>query len=392
MASFSVPSHGLAARVSQERRAALEHRFGALADLPAPDAAQTQDLPGQVVIVEQGQPGIDMLVEAYALRRPDAAMVVIGDDLSSRLVRALFRFDASDVLTGDASEADLEAAVTQLLAPKPEGDTFAWAFTGAVGGAGATTLAIEAAFNLANGPDAGPVCLIDLHMSGGMTMAFLDGEPKLDLRSVCADPERLDETLLRVYAWSHEKGVSVLAPPRDRNGEQTATLDGVLRLLDVALSTYGRVIIDLPRHRLPWTDPVLSAVDEAVVVSEMTVPSLHAAADLCREIDTIRGDGTPTRFVLNRMFGKKRHRNSFPIDKAERAIGRSIDNTVSSDWDAARMAVNLGLPIAQVKPRCPLVKDVDVLVRRLMGDSVSGRGETRSRTREESRRRRREAA
>ena len=65
-----------------------------------------------------------------------------------------------------------------------------------------------------------------------------------------------------------------------------------------------------------------------------------------------------------------RFRAEFAVDKAEKAIERSIDATITSDWDAARTAVNLGKPIADVKPKSALVADISALVDRLMPDGV----------------------
>ena len=144
----------------------------------------------------------------------------------------------------------------------------------------------------------------------------------------------------------------------------------VLRLLDVSCAVFPYVILDMPRHMMPWTKPVLAAVDQAIVISELTVPSLHAAADMCRDIDVLRGEGSKARLVLNRMFQKKQFRAGFPVDTAEKAIERKIDVTVTSDWDAARTAVNLGKPIANVKPKSPLVMDVDALVRKFAPEGM----------------------
>ena len=99
-----------------------------------------------------------------------------------------------------------------------------------------------------------------------------------------------------------------------------------------------------------------------MVVSELTIPSLHAAADTAAHIDRLREGGEASRIVLNRMVSGKRNRHAISIEKAERAIGRDINATVASDWDAARSAVNLGKPIADVMAKSPLVKDVAAFV------------------------------
>jgi len=361
----------LAALVTEARRPGLAGQ-GEISDLGDPRTAL--GLPGDIIVVELACENAVSIIEAYAFRRPEAAMIVIGDDLSAGVVRALLRFRYSDVVAAFTDADGLAATISELSErislPRGGDDAGAgstcWAFAGAVGGAGATTLAIEAAFALAKHEPERSVCLIDLNFACGMATSFLDGHAKLDLRAICEAPERLDATLLRVYAWSHEKGVHVIAAPHDRMADIVANENAVLSLLDVACAAYDRVILDLPRHRLEWTDPVLGAVNEAIVVSELTVPSLHAGADLCRAVDSLRDGGKPARLVLNRMFSKKSHRHSFPIDKAEHAVQRKIDHIVRSDWETARMAVNVGMPMALVKAKSPVVRDIAEMVEQLM--------------------------
>ncbi|MEM9740331.1 MAG: hypothetical protein AAF829_10705 [Pseudomonadota bacterium] len=335
---------------------------------------EAESLPGRIAIVDFSILGAGALLEAYALRRPDCAMLLIGRDLPTQAVRSLFRFVASDVLDSDATPADIVAAC-EGLAQKIHGfggetdkDNSAgcWALRGAVGGAGVTTLAIEMAFATLRARPAWRVCVVDLNLTDGMSASFLDGEKKLDVSVLASSPERIDPSLLNAYAFEHEKGIFLLAAPRNSTAELVAKTEGVLQLLDVACSMFDHVIVDLPRHRTAWTETVLAAADEVFVVSELTVPSLHAAGDLCRETDEIR-QGAPSRLVLNRMFAKRSHRHSFPIEKAERAIHRKINHTVRSDWEHARMAVNLGMPVAQVKPKSPLVKDVADITDAVLG-------------------------
>lgn len=333
-----------------------------------------QELPGDLVVIDYRQPGAQTLLEAYALRRPEVGFLLIGDDLPAQAVRALFRFAASDVLSAGATPEMITTACRGLAGQvRKTGETknssMCWAMRGAVGGAGVTTLAIELAFAVQQRHPTWQVGMIDLNLTDGMSAAFLDGQKKLDVAGLCAAPERIDSTLLRAYSWEHEKGIYLMAAPRAPLAEDVATSEGILRLLDIACGMFDHVVVDMPRHRTPWTEPILAAVDEVLVVSELTVPSLHAAGDLCREVDAIRMGAAPSRLVLNRMFAKRSHRHSFPIDKAERAIHRKIDFTVRSDWDAARMAANLGMPIAQVKARSPLVKDVATLAGVLSGET-----------------------
>lgn len=328
---------------------------------------------GDVMLIEQGMTGYDQIVLLLAVERPQTAVIVVSDHLPGHMVRALMKLQQSDILPSSASLGDVVEAAERLVeacaetgGPSvPDASAQCWAFRGAVGGAGVTSIAIESAFELARRNPENKICLIDLNVSDGMVVPFLDGQAKLDLNALYAAPERLDARLLQAWCWEHEDGVSVLAGKRDIDADLKATEPAILRLLDVACSVFDFVVVDMPRHRMSWSSAVMSAVDEVVIISELTVPSLHAAADTCRDIDPSREGRAPARLVLNRMFAKRRFKAEFDLEQAERAIQRQIDATISSDWDAARTAVNLGQSIAKVKPKSLIVSDVAKLVQKL---------------------------
>ncbi|MEZ5954598.1 MAG: hypothetical protein R3C13_09875 [Hyphomonas sp.] len=361
----------MAALVSPERLETLKTICTDVADLSGASASGSAVKFGNgIVVLEQSQAGWDQLLLKLAVDRPSTAVIVLSDQIPAHMVRALMKLDMSDILPTSAGAADLlESALKfseTLEADGGSSGNVCWAFRGAVGGAGVSTIAIESAFELARRFGPGKVCLVDLNVADGMITSFLEAVPKLDLAALSAAPDRLDTRLLAAWCSQHESGVSVIASPRNPDADALASEPAILRLLDVACGTFEFVIMDMPRHLLPWTKSVLAAVDEAVIISELTVPSLHAAADMCRETDVLRRDRVPARLVLNRMFQKKSMRASFPVDKAEKAIERKINATITSDWDAARTAVNLGRPIAEVKPKSPLVADVAALVEQML--------------------------
>lgn len=350
-----------------------------LSQMAAPDVVMRHG--GGLILIEQGMPGWDQLLLLLAVERPSTAVIVVSDQLPAHMVRALMKLEAWDVLAVSAEAGDVMETAARLTDARTEAkggpaNSVCWAFRGAVGGAGVSTLAIESAFALARLVGPGKVCLVDLNLADGMTASFLEAVPKLDLQALSAAPERLDARLLAAWCWQHEDGVSIIASPRNPEADALASEAAILRLLDVACAAFPYVILDMPRHMMPWTKSVMAAVDQAVIVSELTVPSLHAAADMCRDADVLRGDASKARLVLNRMFQKKQFRAGFPVDQAEKAIERKIDVTVTSDWDAARTAVNLGKPIANVKPKSALVLDVDGMVRKFAPDGMIENSQT----------------
>lgn len=312
-------------------------------------------------------------VQTLAANERAAPVLLIGERLPTTVVRNLMRLAASDVLEAPFSADQLCAAATTLLASAqpaptpsaPVGGSHCWAVTGAVGGAGATTIAVEIATALAarSGKDKS-VCLIDLNMADGAAAAYLGAQPNMRLGDFTGAAERIDAALLQAFVSPVNKQLDLLASPRDPDAFDTVSSEAVLRMLEVACECYEWVILDLPRHRRSWTLEALSGCDETLVISELTVPALIAARSLAEEVESALAGRAKPRIVLNRlasrMFGP-----APSMSEAERALQRKADAGISSDWEAAAAAANLGGAIAQHRPKSKIVKDIAQLVDRL---------------------------
>jgi len=300
--------------------------------------------------------------------------LLLGTRLPASLVRALMRLPASDVLEAPFTDEDLQNAVYGLLdaagaqaAAAAGPRSHCWTVMGAVGGAGATTLAIEAACALARRSRKDrSVCLVDLNLADGATAAYLGATPAMGLASFGPAAERMDAALLAAFTTPIGKGLDLLACPRDPQGFDEISREAVLRILEIACEAYDHVVVDMPRHRRSWTLEVLAGSDEVLVISELTVPALLAARSLSEEVEQALPTSVKPRIVLNRlanrMFGA-----APSLAEAERALQRKADGGISSDWDAAAASVNLGGPISQHRPKSKIVRDIDALVDRIVG-------------------------
>jgi pilus assembly protein CpaE len=321
-------------------------------------------------------------IAALAASAEPPPTLLLGAHLPAGLVRGLLRIPRSDVLEAPYSPDALTAAAQALLtAPPPQKVTVApalgpivrsrcWAVMGAVGGAGATTLAVELASQLsAHTTRERGVCLVDLNLADGAAAAYLGVKGAMPLGEIGAAPDRLDAGLLHAFAAQVTKRLDLLAGPRDPTAFEHASREVVLRILELACESYESVIIDMPRHRRPWTLEVLSGSDEALIVSELTVPALLAARSFSDEVEAALPTGPKPRIVLNRtasrMFGP-----APSMVEAERALQRKAEAGISSDWEAAAASVNLGGPISQHRPKSKIVRDVAALVERLLAEDA----------------------
>jgi len=313
-------------------------------------------------------------VKALVAAKAPPPVLMVGGSLPASLVRDLLRLEHADILEAPFAPDQLTSAIQALLAgmaaaPAPAGPASGsrcWAVMGAVGGAGATTLAIEMAHALST-RDKARVCLIDLNLADGAAAAYLGVNGALRLSDFAAAPERIDTAVLQALSAAVSPSFDLLAAPRDPTGFDLATRDAVLRLLEVACETYDWVILDMPRHRRAWSLEALSGCDEILVISELTVPALLAARSLSDEVEHALSGAAQPRIVLNRLasrvFGP-----APSMTEAERALQRKAVAGVSSDWEAAAASANLGGPVAQHRPKSKIVKDVQVLVEKLVAE------------------------
>jgi len=306
---------------------------------------------------------------ALAARTRPPAVLLAGAQLPAALARALMKFDRSDVLEPPLSAAELARAAGALFASavttaEPV-NAHCWSVVGAVGGAGATTIAVELATTLAR-RSAGDrrVSLVDLNLVDGAAAAYLGATPTMLLAEASSAPERIDAALLNAFSMRVGEGMDLLAAPRDPKAFTRVSRTAVCRMLEVACQVYDWIVVDLPRHQQPWTLDVLAGSDEILIISELTVPALLSARALAAEIEQELPDGARPRIVLNRLasrvFGP-----APSLAEAEKALQRRADAGITSDWEAAAASVNLGGSISQHRPRSKIVRDIGALVDRL---------------------------
>jgi len=369
-------------QIQGRRILALGAGLSAFADGPLAGAALTRGSTAQLEGLSPGAFDLILIdadawdaqalgaaVKALSAMRGAPPMLMLGESLPAGLVRNVLRLEAADILEAPFAPEQLSAAVQALLAeaqpaavPASGGNSRCWGVTGAVGGSGATTIAIEIAHALAaqSGKERS-VCLVDLNLADGATAAYLGCSPTTRLSDFGQAADRIDAAMLHAFVTPVSKCLDLMAGVRDANAFDSVGREAVLRMLEVACECYDWVILDLPRHRRPWTLEVLAGCDEVMIISELTVPALLAARAYSDEIEDGLGGGLRPRIVLNRlasrMFGP-----APSMTEAEKALQRKAEAGISSDWEAAAASVNLGGPIAQHRPKSKIVKDVQALV------------------------------
>jgi pilus assembly protein CpaE len=283
-------------------------------------------------------------------RRP---VIVVTPELDASTPRRLVQMQVADYLVKPVAAVDLVAAcakAARAAAGSELKEAQIHTFLPAVGGAGATTLAIQAALTLQDSGTKGgsSTCLVDLNFEHSACADYLDLKPRLDLDEIEPRPDRLDRQLLEVMMSHHSSGLQVIAAPSRPAEMRSFDFEVVTRLLDLVASHFDNVVIDVPRTWFAWTDSVLIGSNRLFLVTEMTVPGLKHARHLVNVIRERLVDGPRPEVIVNRfeqrLFGPGLRRADI-----EQALGDSLGCTIPNNFRLVSEAIDRGVPLDEVK-------------------------------------------
>ena len=272
-------------------------------------------------------------------RRHPATGIVIVASLDPVLMLEVMRAGITECVTEPLNRADIEAAIARVVVQRPMGKKAGqvFAFLGAKGGVGTTTVAVNVAASLAQ-VHPNETLLIDLHLTNGDASVFLGVEPQFSVVDALDNTHRLDEAFFRTLVIRTKAGVDLLASSA-RALAGPVDVRRVRSLLEFAASHYRFVVLDVPRSDAMVVDALESAARIVIVVNQ--------------ELATVRNASRVTT-ALRRRYGEQRvsvvvsrsdRLAEIGCEDIERAIGGAVKQTFPSDYRLAQHHLNKGRPI-----------------------------------------------
>lgn len=349
------PSHAIAHRI----RAALPTLALAQATLADATTVARQTPPHLVLVPIDDEPAVALTaIRRLAWEVPAATIVALTARVPSDTALRAMRAGAGEILGLPLDATALAALVDKLLALRalataaPSGHGVVWTVLAPKEGIGATTLVANLGLDLrrTHGRD---VVLVDFDFrNADLAVALnLDAGPSLD--DLARGFEHLDEVFLHGTLARHGSGLLVLAASAGRTREgaglRAAQVAGVLDLLR---ARHEIVIVDAPP---PVSDAVLAAVacsTRVLLPTEATVPCLRAT---WRTLEALAAYADPTPAVdviVTRHAAGDEAR--LTLDEIGDALGRPVRHVLPREDETADLALNSGLPIAEVRGDGPL--------------------------------------
>jgi pilus assembly protein CpaE len=298
--------------------------------------------------------------------KSDMAVLATADQANFDSIRRLMRMGVSDFIPQPMKSIDvrsaLEAATSKLTPRRDATDGAVLTFLRSCGGAGATTLAVQSALELAGRrrSERKSVCLIDFDLQLGNVALSLDLESEVGLGQILENPARLDSEFFKGSLARHSSGIDVLAAPDSIIPLEALTPELAERIIRLARQNFDYVVVDMPQTWTQWTGYVAGASDLVVLVTEISVPSVQRCRRLFDILRQQELDELPLFVVANQFrggFGASRRKS-----EAEKALGRRIDCFIRADAETAHAARDRGVPISEVRGRSPIVRDLRKLI------------------------------
>ena len=303
-------------------------------------------------------------------------VILIADDVSPSALHALLRQGADEFVPYPLPEGELSAAIERLRAPvaPPAAapaptvavptasgeDGVILGVHGLAGGTGATTLAVNLAWELAtlSKENAPRVCIIDMGLQFGSVSTYLDLPRREPVFEMWSDTETMDEDIFKQALVSYQDRLWVLTAPPEMLPLDMLTPDDVTRVLDQARKHFDYIIVDMPTTLVQWTETVLCASQIYFATLEMDMRSAQNTLRLNRALKTEDLPLERLRFCMNRapkftdMSGKSR------IKRMAESLEIGIELQLPDGGKPVSQGADHGQPLASSAPKNPLRKEI----------------------------------
>lgn len=274
---------------------------------------------------------------------PDVRVALIGENREITFYRELLGLGLTEYLPRPLTR-DM---VLDQLRPKLLGDVAAnqidrgghvVSICGAQGGAGATSIAINLALQLAETTKA-KVALLDLHLQGGEAAVMLGVRPGPGLRIALENPMRADTLFLERAAIEVNERVCLVSADEDLDAQLDITEAGVRHVLGLLRQRFNYIVVDVPVPFPPSIYPVITLSRHVMVLLEAEVTGLRNAHALRAAVTNIAGKDRV--FTLLNRAGRP---GGLPRAAVVKALGAEPDIVVPDLGKGMTEAVNLGIP------------------------------------------------
>ncbi|MDJ0637540.1 MAG: AAA family ATPase [Paracoccaceae bacterium] len=318
-------------------------------------------------------------------------VLVIAEEVSPIVLHKLLKYGAEEFVPYPLPDGALHDAITRMrekaeqaemvaaniannLKATGDRDGVVLPVHGFAGGTGATTFAVNLAWELANideGDEALRVCLLDLDLQFGSAATYLDLPRREAVFELLTETDTMDSDSFMQALLTFNEKLQVLTAPSELIPLDVVEQKDVKKIIDVAKTNFDYVVIDMPRTVVMWTETVLS---EAHVYFGMTELDMRSAQNTLRMIRALKGEELPyekIRYVLNRAPGFTDLNGKSRIKRMAESLDIKIEVLMPDGGKQVVQSNDHGVPLSDVAAKNPLRKEIQKLAASIHETNVS---------------------
>ena len=365
----------------------------AVAFLSQPDARGLQFVTiAMDVEDEDNLPAISEVIAAA--KASNIKVILIAEDVSPTALHQLLREGGDEFVPYPLPENELARAIERVLTVhetvveeggkkfKATGDKSGVIIPvhGIAGGTGATMLAVNLAWELANIDKDNPpkVCLLDLDFQFGTTSTYLDLPRREAVLEMLTDTESMDSEAFTQSMLTYDDKLHVLTAPMDMIPLDMISPDDISRVIETASRNFDYVIIDMPSTMIEWSQVVLEMAHVYFAVIELDMRSAQNTLRLKRALQSEDLPFEKIRFILNRAPGFTDLNGKSRVKRLADSLGISIDVLMPDGGKPVMQSVDQGAPLAQTIAKNALRKEIVKLAKGIHDVNLSDATEARA--------------
>jgi len=243
---------------------------------------------------------------------------------------------------------------------------------GLAGGVGATTFAVNLAWELAtfDKKSTKRVAILDLNFQSGSVATYLDLGRRDAVTEMLTDIENLDASVLKQAMTSYKSRLAVLTAPPESLPYDIVDGDAIHQLLTLAQASYDYVVVDLPPAIVSWSADVLQLAEIYFTLINL---DMRSAQNLIRFIRTLKAEelsDIKLQYILNfapsftDISGKARAK------RFSESLGVDINVLLPDGGKAVLAACDQGTPLGEAAPKNALRKEISKIAESLLSHSA----------------------
>lgn len=313
--------------------------------------------------------------------KQDVKVIVIAEEVSPIALHQLLKLGAEEFVPYPIPDGALHDALERMKKPpappppaagtaptlKATGDRegVILPVQGMAGGTGATTFAVNLAWELAIIDKKTPprVCILDFDLQHGSVSTYLDLPRREAVYEMLSDTASMDNDSFMQALQPFNEKLHVLTAPADLLPLDIVQSADIAKVLNAARTNFDYVVVDMPKTFVQWTETVLH---EAHVYFAMLEHDMRSAQNTLRIIRALKGEELPfekLRYVMNRAPGQFDLSGKSRVKRMAESLDITIEVLMPDGGKQITQSNDHGTPLAESAPKNALRKEIQKLAK-----------------------------